>query len=58
MSESDFFNLFFLFLGFYTSLSLIRKGIRVRKYRQTMEERKKAFKIKRSMFGNMKKEGL
>lgn len=56
MSETDFFNLFFLFLGFYVSLSLFKRYIILRMYRKKQEERKKAFKINSSFFKKFKEE--
>jgi hypothetical protein len=56
MNENDLFNLFFLSLGFYVSLSLFKRYIILRMYRKKQEERKKAFKINKSMFGKFKEE--
>lgn len=56
MNENDFFNLFFLLLGFYVSLSLLKRYVILRQYRERRENMKKAFKIKKSMFGKFREE--
>lgn len=55
MTENDLFNLFFILLGFYVSISLFKKYGKVKAYRRKREEMKKAFKIKKSMFGKLVK---